>query len=242
MNPTHRAGTMVKGVPIVVIAMGVTLLTFMVAPFLILQTQALSGKERREKSYSVRPVSLPGPSNASKTDAPKENPRPAAPSSPMPEILKPPSLSNPAPLKTLSAIPLSSLRSRLKPQLDIQAGANPGFGPVNASGLKLSGESSGSGGTGTVDQMPQIEKQVPMLYPESARQQGIQGSVSVRFLVGINGHVDRVEILHSQPPGVFDDTVRRSIGEYRFKPAIKDGGPVPVWMNTTVNFNLDESG
>jgi protein TonB len=48
-----------------------------------------------------------------------------------------------------------------------------------------------------------------------------------------------VEILAADPPGVFDDAVRRGALNWRFEPGRIAGTPVDTWVITTVSFRVN---
>lgn len=62
------------------------------------------------------------------------------------------------------------------------------------------------------------------------------GFVRLRIYVGQTGLVERLEILASSPPGVFDPWVMREYYQQRFVPARKNGIFVKSVLETTVHF------
>lgn len=80
---------------------------------------------------------------------------------------------------------------------------------------------------------------MPPLYPLRARLRGIEGRVKVKFLVRQNGTVAQVEILEAVPEKLFDNSVRRCVSDWRFKPGTVDGEPVDVWAETVIRFKLE---
>lgn len=54
-------------------------------------------------------------------------------------------------------------------------------------------------------------------YPRAAEDQHIEGRVKVRLSVDLDGSVSAVEILLSEPPGVFDEEVLKAVKKYQFK-------------------------
>jgi TonB family protein len=71
----------------------------------------------------------------------------------------------------------------------------------------------------------QFRELIPMryitpAYPESARAQGIEGYVVVNFTVTANGEVGNIEIIESEPPGVFDNEALAATARLRFEPRI----------------------
>ncbi len=91
---------------------------------------------------------------------------------------------------------------------------------------------------GQVDQPPRAISRVPPVYPYSAKRRGVTGVVVVRFLVDIQGRIQRLRIVKSEPRGVFEDSVRRAVGKWRFKPGVYQGRAVPTWVVVPVRFRL----
>ena len=83
-------------------------------------------------------------------------------------------------------------------------------------------------------------------YTDIARQQNINGIVTLSFLVDVQGNPQNVHVIKSIAGTV--DTYRRAaaltldqraidaVKQYKFKPAMKDGKPVAVILNVQVNF------
>jgi len=61
-------------------------------------------------------------------------------------------------------------------------------------------------------------KKVKPIYPPDAEAQHIQGRVKVRLSVDLDGNVTDVQMLRSEPPGVFDDAVLTAVKQYKFRP------------------------
>ena len=68
--------------------------------------------------------------------------------------------------------------------------------------------------------------------PEGAEPRG-----TVVLLVGINakGHVEPVRVVHSDEPA-FEKTAVETVKKWKFKPAEKDGHPVPVRVSVEMKF------
>jgi periplasmic protein TonB len=75
-----------------------------------------------------------------------------------------------------------------------------------------------------------------MVYPEVARQAGIEGRVSVKVLVGTDGSVQRVGSMTG--PDVFADEVKSKAMNLQFTPGLQNGKPVRVWVTVPFNFRL----
>lgn len=87
-----------------------------------------------------------------------------------------------------------------------------------------------------VDQLPEANVKVPPQYPQSARENGIQGTVIIQALVGRDGHVQDARIAHSIPG--LDDAALTCVRQWEFKPASNKGQPVAVWVAIPVKFTL----
>jgi protein TonB len=86
-------------------------------------------------------------------------------------------------------------------------------------------------------QVPPIPIDTPKpKYPERAREIEITGRVLLHALVGADGSVIRV-IVKSGVNGLNEAAVE-AIYRWRYKPALMNGRPVPVWLEIPVNFTL----
>ena len=59
---------------------------------------------------------------------------------------------------------------------------------------------------------------MPPIYPVKAKHRGIEGWVRIRFTVNEAGSVEDINIMESEPPGVFDRSVIRCVSGWRFRP------------------------
>lgn len=71
-------------------------------------------------------------------------------------------------------------------------------------------------------------------YPREAEDKKIEGRVVVRLTVDLDGTVSNVEILISEPPGVFEEEVLKAVKQYTFK---RDGTSYEA--NQEIIFKLD---
>lgn len=90
-----------------------------------------------------------------------------------------------------------------------------------------------------VDRRPEPTGEIRPVYPEEARRHGITGSVVVALHIDEAGEVREVEILESNPPGVFDAAVIAAYGQARFTPAARGGRPVRYLGRYRVLFELE---
>jgi TonB family protein len=91
------------------------------------------------------------------------------------------------------------------------------------------------------DTLPEPIKQVPPVYPDSARRVGVEGTVVVDALVGKDGLVKAVRI-HPDPRcsiPALDEAALAAARQWVFKPAKNDNKPVAVWVAIPVKFSLD---
>jgi protein TonB len=61
-------------------------------------------------------------------------------------------------------------------------------------------------------------RKVKPVYPPEAEAQHIQGRVVVRLSVDLAGNVTAVELLLSEPQGIFEESVLTAVRQYKFKP------------------------
>jgi len=91
-----------------------------------------------------------------------------------------------------------------------------------------------------VDKQPKIIGRIKPKYPPLARLQGQEGSLKVLLKIDDLGRVREVEVVESQPKGVFDDAGMEAFRNARFQPAIKNGRPVAFQAYMRVEFKLEE--
>jgi periplasmic protein TonB len=116
---------------------------------------------------------------------------------------------------------------------------------------KHGGVGPGTGNTGWgIDQGPGIYKPgiggvsapVPLFQPEAefsdeARRQKYQGICMISLIVDAHGNPQNPRVVHPLGMGL-DEKALQAVQLYRFKPAMKDGHPVPVAITIAVNFRL----
>jgi TonB family protein len=74
-------------------------------------------------------------------------------------------------------------------------------------------------------------------YSEMARQAKYQGTVLLSVVVDTSGHAVNISVLRPLGMGL-DQQAMAAVSQWRFKPGMKDGKPVPVYANVEVNFRL----
>jgi TonB family protein len=74
-------------------------------------------------------------------------------------------------------------------------------------------------------------------YTGAARGQKIQGTVMLQIIVDTSGLPQNVEVIKPLGYGL-DRNAVETVRQYRFKPGMKDGKPVAVYMTVAINFRL----
>jgi len=87
---------------------------------------------------------------------------------------------------------------------------------------------------------PVLVKQTPPNYTTEAMRAFIQGEVRMDCIVEIDGTIRSVRIRHSINPGGLDDEAVKTVRQWRFKPALKDGVPVRMRVAVVMSFSLRE--
>lgn len=96
-----------------------------------------------------------------------------------------------------------------------------------------------------VEQMPQLiggmaGLQAKVEYPEMARRAGIEGRVTVQFIVNENGDVENAKVVRGIGGGA-DEEALRVVQQAKFEPGIQRGRAVRVQYALSINFRLEDS-
>jgi TonB family protein len=82
-------------------------------------------------------------------------------------------------------------------------------------------------------------KDVRPVYPPEAQAARVTGVVILEARIGEDGSVDDARVLRSIP--LLDQAAVDAVMQWRFRPTLLNGKPVPVIMTVTVNFTLQDS-
>ena len=133
----------------------------------------------------------------------------------------------------------------------IEAAPGPASEGAPSGGTSLGGSGSpdgqsagtgagGSGGTASASTRvlpPRILRQTEPAYPETLRQQRIEGRVAVRMLVLEDGSVGDANVVSSSGYGEMDEAALDAVRQWQFVPARQEGGGA-VRCRTTLSISF----
>ena len=76
-----------------------------------------------------------------------------------------------------------------------------------------------------------------MKYPELAIEAQIEGKVTVKVLVGLDGSVEKIGNISG--PEIFYSEVKEKSRLLKFTPGLQNGKAVNVWISVPFNFKLN---
>ena len=128
------------------------------------------------------------------------------------------------------------------PGSDGGAGAGRGLGNGPGVGAGIGpGLGGGTGGgpfrAGSGIEAPRLLKEVKAIYTDDARRRGITGDVDLEIVVKSDGTVGDVRVLRGLDTGL-DQRAIAAVREWRFAPARRQGAPVDVIVQVSVEFML----
>src|SRR2546423_9715625 len=80
-----------------------------------------------------------------------------------------------------------------------------------------------------------VTKKPEPAYTAAAERNGIEGIVVIRCVFASNGQVMHIHVVSGLPDGLNESAIEAA-KRIRFKPAIKDGHPVSMWMELQYHF------
>jgi len=192
----------------------------------------------------------PPPAPAQQPDAPKHPPKVERSVALKPVELAPTTIPNevdqmplPSPTRLVSASV-----DKLVPAAGVAGGLTGGIQHGVAGGVlggALEGVNGGIvGGDGRMhferdSRLPLVMEEHPYPeYPKSCREAKKEGIVIVRYVIGKDGHVSDVSIIHHAARKEFDESTLEAVRKWRFRPLLIDGEPMEVVHEMTVFFRL----
>ncbi len=88
----------------------------------------------------------------------------------------------------------------------------------------------------STEQQKRLVRQVRPAYPEVARNAGIEGTVSMRVLIGKEGRVEQIRVLSGEP--ALRNAAMEAVRQWRYQPLLLDGEPVSVVTDVNLEFRM----
>ena len=88
------------------------------------------------------------------------------------------------------------------------------------------------------DELPQPVRVVKPDYPDLAHDAGVEGTVKLQLLVGLDGHVLRAIVRRGGSVPMLDGPAIAAALQCVFTPALANGRPVKVWVTQDYRFTL----
>jgi protein TonB len=100
--------------------------------------------------------------------------------------------------------------------------------------------SSEAGGAAPVTGEPKLIRKVQPDFPPKALDKNLSGSVTVQFVVDVNGVPRDVRVIEATPPGIFDHAAIEAVKRWRYQPTLANGKPVEVPVQIPIRFAQPE--
>jgi periplasmic protein TonB len=91
---------------------------------------------------------------------------------------------------------------------------------------------------GGVIRAPQRIFSRPLVYPPMAQLSRVEGDVILEAIIDASGNVGDIRILRSVP--LLDAAAADAVRQWKYKPTLLNGVPVPVIMTITISFRLQD--
>ncbi len=118
------------------------------------------------------------------------------------------------------------------------SGSGGGHGSGHGTG-KGSGTGPANGITSSPAVPPRIIKSYQPPYPSAERNAGVEGTVSIRFLIGTDGSVEDVNVTSSSGNANLDNAAVAACRKWRFTPAKNSSGlPVRCYASIPITFKI----
>jgi protein TonB len=140
-----------------------------------------------------------------------------------------------------SVVPINAFTQTLSPPPP--PGLTPNKGAINIPVMKP-GANFGKGmelfDVSQLDQKPVLRVPVQPTYPYEMSRAGINGNVTVEFIISTNGDVTQAQVVRSSHRE-FEVPAIQAVLKWKFKPGRKGGRAVNVRASQLIEFNLDEN-
>ena len=138
-----------------------------------------------------------------------------------------------------------SQRKTLKPKLDlslVSGGLDLGVDilGLSAQDSQLLSQSKDSVMTeDIVDELPVVQHRAPLPFPEKAKENNVNGFVTLNLLINKQGAVEQVKLVDAQPEGYFEEIALQGVQDWSFSPATYQGRFVSVWVKQKIKFQVN---
>lgn len=133
-------------------------------------------------------------------------------------------------------VPITPYRPAIDPVKDLRGvtglpgGPDIGTGPIGGPSILR---------VDKLDRVPRAVTQPSPNYPDQLRIQGVDGSVTVEFVVGTDGRVVRAEAVRWSRREFVEPAVR-AVWRWRFEPGTQDGRKVSFRMAVPIEFSATQ--
>ena len=169
------------------------------------------------------PPPTPQPAKPAPTPAPVAPPVTQAPAAELPAITTP----TPTPTGLTASVPATA---------PAPPTATPVPTPVTAAPTRATAPAPAPTRTAAGVNVNQCEKPE---YPSASRRLEEEGTVALRFLVGVDGKVLQSEIEKSSGFKRLDEAARAGLSKCQFRPALVDGKPEQAWASMKITYRLE---
>jgi len=111
----------------------------------------------------------------------------------------------------------------------VQGGVTPN-GPAGPKRIRIGGEV----------QSPKIIEKIPPVYPAQAKAAGIQGTVILHAVIGMEGNPLQLRVMNNQIDPELARAAVEAVSQWRYRPTLLNGEPIEVDTTIKVNFTLAE--
>lgn len=88
----------------------------------------------------------------------------------------------------------------------------------------------------SAEQMKRLTRQVRPIYPDAARQSGIEGTVSMSVIVAEDGHVEQIKVLSGEP--ALQQAAMDAVRQWMYQPFLLRGKPAKVVTVVNLGFRI----
>jgi protein TonB len=92
-----------------------------------------------------------------------------------------------------------------------------------------------------LDIYPALTSVLDLRYPEQASAARVTGRAAIVLLIDHTGTVNDVSVIEADPPGYFEEDVRRAFMAARFRPALKGGRAVRSRVLVNIDYSAEHT-